>query len=75
MSASAIVPTTGFVEPAEDLSSDPITVAMLRMYRASSPSWRRAFSRMLESIAGAMASHHRWLVVAGSAYSSRHECV
>lgn len=50
MSASAIVPTTGFVEPAEDLSSDPITVVMLRMYRASPPSWRRAFSRMLESI-------------------------
>jgi hypothetical protein len=51
MSASTISPYGGhFIEPTEDLSSDPITVAMLRMYRDSSPAWRRAFSRMLERI-------------------------
>jgi hypothetical protein len=51
MSASSIMPWGGFVEPTEDLSSDPMTIAMLRFYRRASPARQRAFARMLERVA------------------------
>jgi hypothetical protein len=51
MTASAIDLAADIIEAAADLSADPITVAMFRIYRASSPLQQRAIERMLQRIA------------------------
>jgi hypothetical protein len=50
MSASVFNLAAEMIEPIADLSSDPLTVVMLRIYRASEPLKQRAFERMLERI-------------------------